>query len=862
MEILHKNFNAGELSPELDSRVDLAKYANGLKTLLNGVVHPHGGASGRSGTVYVATAGYSANPVALLPFVFSTTQAYVLELGEDASGNGYVRFYMDGWQILSGASAYELKNGVGGVSIPWTSDQFDAIRYCQSADILFLTHPDWDAVYEIARTGHTNWTVSPMDIGPSIGSPDNLALSVTGSTGTNYRYMVTAVDAETDEESTVEMHDFNVTAVTQANPAVVTAPGHNYVAGQVVTFDSVGGMTELNGNEYTVASPSGDTFQLSGINSTAYGAYTSGGKVERVYRASAAATLSSSNYVEITWDAIPGASRYLVYREYAGTYGYLGSTTTERFRDEGLFIPNTEETPPIYRDPFDGTDNVPSLVTFHKERFTGLAPNNGPQKVYFSQAANYYNFNKSFPLRDDDAATFNLLANGQDQILWAVSLKNLVMGTAAGEWALVADSQVGISPVSPPELEPQSYWGAEAVPPAIIGNVIVFVRKHGRRLHELVFDYVNDGYKSEDLLVMSEHLTSGPNKTIKQLAWSQDPDSILWCRRADGILLGMTYIRAHEVAGWHRHDFGGEVESIAAIPADGYDELWMVIKRTIDGSDVRYIERLKPTFKRGDVAEDAFCVDCGATYWEGVDITDMAVAVDGTVTVNAAGHGLSDGDTVRISHLPEKEYDTDDDLIGDEINYLFDTVTNVAGDDFDLVTADGSDWPTYASTDGGTAAKCITTVTGLSHLEGETVQILADGSPAANQVVDSGQITLQEAAAKIHVGLPYNVDIETMRPVLEQVEASGQGKKLRIVNLEVRVSNTIGLKLGVSFGQMWPVMFRSPQDPPARPIEPKSMVISDHIMDAYQSDGRICIRQDLPLPISIIGIVPDLEVVE
>jgi hypothetical protein len=856
---MQKSFNAGELSPELDARIDLAKYASGAKTMLNGVVHPHGGFTGRPGTVFVAEAKNSALASYLIPFVFSKDQAYIIEIGETTGGDGYARFYMDGWQILDGGSPYELVNGVGGVVIPWTADQLEAIRYCQSADILFLTHPDWDDIYRIMRTGHTAWTIDTFPTGPQIDDVGDVARSVTGATGTRYRYLVTAIDAETDEESLPSTAEVAITNIDQSAAGNVTAPGHTFEVGQLVTFEGVGGMTEVNGEEYGVDSVvAGVSFTFT--DTSGFSAYTSGGTAKRVYRASAAAALDDSNYVDLSWSPVAGAGRYLIYREYAGTYGYLGSTESATFRDEGLFVPNTEETPPAWRDPFLNADDVPSIITFHKERFCALAPNNAPQKVYFSQAANYYNFNKSFPLRDSDAATYQLLANGQDQILWAVSLKHLIMGTAAGEWALMADSTVGISPVTPPRLEPQSWWGSEQIAPCVVGNVVLFVRRHGRRLHELVFDYVDDGYKSEDLLVMANHLTAGEGLTLKQLAFAQDPDSILWARRDDGVLLGMTYVRAHEVAGWHRHTFGGIVESIAVIPGDGYDQLWQIVKRTIDGSTVRYIERMAPPFISGQKAEEVFCVDSGLSYWAGVDITDISVAVDGTVTVTAAGHGLVDGNTVRISHLPEKEFEDDTDLLGDEINYLFDTVTNVSGASFDLATEDGSAWASYTS--GGKAGKAILTVTGLDHLEGETVQILADGSPSADQVVTSGSITLQDRAARIHVGLGYNVDLETMRPNLEQVEANGQGKSLRMVDAEIRLTKTIGLQVGVDFGNMYDVQFRSPWDPPMRPIEPANMSVRDTLGDEYDSEGRICIRQALPLPISVIGIIPRLEVVE
>ena len=84
------NFTGGELSPRLDGRNDIAKYNSGCKTLENMIVYPHGSASRRSGTQFVAEVKDSTKKTRLIPFEFSTVQTYILEFGDQ-----YIRFYKD-----------------------------------------------------------------------------------------------------------------------------------------------------------------------------------------------------------------------------------------------------------------------------------------------------------------------------------------------------------------------------------------------------------------------------------------------------------------------------------------------------------------------------------------------------------------------------------------------------------------------------------------------------------------------------------------------------------------------------------------------------------------------------------------------
>ena len=144
------NFTAGELSPRLDGRTDLAKYFNGVKTMQNLLVHPHGGASRRPGTRFVREVKSSANNARLIPFEFNVTQAYVLEFGDE-----YFRIHKDGGTVVDGSS-----NPIE-VTTPYGSDELAELKFTQSADVMYITHPSY-SVRKITRTSHTAWTITEV----------------------------------------------------------------------------------------------------------------------------------------------------------------------------------------------------------------------------------------------------------------------------------------------------------------------------------------------------------------------------------------------------------------------------------------------------------------------------------------------------------------------------------------------------------------------------------------------------------------------------------------------------------------------------------------------------------------------------
>jgi hypothetical protein len=222
-----RSFSGGELAPSLHSRVDLAKYQSGCKTLRNFFVHAHGGASNRPGLKYVAEVKDSTARVRLIPFQFSSSQTYVLEFG-----NLYMRVYTNGAQVLSGGPPYEI-------ATPYTTAQLPTLKFVQSADVMTLTHPS-HAPRNLSRTGHASWTLATITLAPALAAPASPVASPTNGTGAvpthTDSYKVTAVRAETLEES------LPTAAATCSNFPLNPATG-TY---NTVTWSAVAGATKYN----------------------------------------------------------------------------------------------------------------------------------------------------------------------------------------------------------------------------------------------------------------------------------------------------------------------------------------------------------------------------------------------------------------------------------------------------------------------------------------------------------------------------------------------------------------------------------------------------------------------------------------
>ncbi len=324
----------------------------------------------------------------------------------------------------------------------------------------------------------------------------------------------------------------------------------------------------------------------------------------------------------------------------------------------------------------------------------------------------------------------------------------------------------------------------------------------------------------------------------------------------------MTYDRDLDAlrVGWHRHIIGGVsnaagddsvVESVQVIPSvDGRrQDVWLIVKRYINGGVKRHIEYITKLFEDTDEQRDAFFVDAGLTYDAPVAITNITKA--NPVVVTASGHGLSNGDKILIVDVKGMT----------EVNTNTYLVAGVSGATFQLhtltdVAVSSTAYTTYVS--GGTVRKLVQTISSLNHLEGETIDICADGAVQPSQVVTGGKITLVEKAATIHLGYGYNSDGELLRIEAGAADGTALGKTRRTHRIGLLLHRSVGLKIGYSFDSLDIVTFRTTSDLLTRAVPLFSGIKSENVDADYDFDNNFCFRQDQPLPSTILAIMPQM----
>jgi len=403
----------------------------------------------------------------------------------------------------------------------------------------------------------------------------------------------------------------NITAATKASPGEITSNSHGFSNGDEVYITSVGGMTELNDRNYLVANVTTNTFTLTdlfgtAINTTDFTTYTSGGTATEIYEVASPYTEAHLPNVNFAQSA---DTMYLVHPSYAIR------TLTRSAHNNWTFA-----TASISGSPSPGlasSDNYPSVVSFFEQRLVFGNTNNNPQTLWFSKNGAYLNFTVGTDA--DDALIYTIASNTVDSIRWLSATRVLTVGTSGGEYVVTASNDGPVTPTTT-LIRKYSNYGSAQVPPVQVADVTLFLQRGGRKVRE--FKYVGDvdasGYQAPDMTILAEHITDGG---IEALAFQQEPDSIVWCVRADGTLLGLTYRREEQVVAWHKHTLGGVfgsgnavVESIATLPTDsGEDDLYMIVKRTVNSVTKRYVEKLK-TFDFGSAATGSFFVDSGLSY--------------------------------------------------------------------------------------------------------------------------------------------------------------------------------------------------------------------------------------------------------
>jgi len=652
--LIKTNFTAGEISPRLMGRVDIARYANGAKVIENAVCVVQGGVMRRPGTRFAAAAKFGDRKARLIPYVFNRSQSYMLEFGDR-----YIRIYQNGQQLVNGdGTPYEIAS-------PYSVAQLPAINYVQGADTMFLVNQGVKP-HRLQRRSQLDWVLEPC---PFIVEPfDEIR-------DTPQKWCGPSVKEFVGSEITLTLSDAEPPEDSEDLPPF-TGPG--WVA------EDVGSYVRINSGLVLLNSITSEQVAVGTI------------------RTDLSATQAAS----------PGAW-------------------------------TREDT--VWSDEF----GYPGAVTLYQQRLVLAGSTKYPQAIWFSETGVYLSF--ELGTDDDDAISFTLSSDQLNPIVHLAQMNTLIALTFGGEFTITAGNGAAITPTNISVKNPSPY-GCNSIRPVRVGTEIMFMQRSGKKLYAVAYDpdsFVS--YSANDMTVLSEHITG---TGVTDMAYQQQPDAFIWLVRNDGVLISLAIDRAQDVIAWSRQTTAGYFESVASIPTENDDAVYVLVRRVINGQTVRYVE-----------------------------VLDSGLFTDAATT--------------------------------------------------------------------GESTEGAETWDGLEHLEGQTIDIVADGSVMPQRVVSSGQVTLTRKAYKVEFGLHYESTIQTLTPEVPTSEGTTQNTKKRTSEVTMRFLDTTGATCN---GQVIPFRTFGPKIL----NQPAPLFTGDHFFGKLgweRGEDTLIIQQPQPLPFHLLAIM-------
>jgi len=776
----------------------------------------------------------------------------------------------DYWVALPASGAYEAPNPYG-----W-ADLFE-INWRQSNDVITFTHRNYP-IYELRRYGASRWLMVPVTLAPTLDPPANPGV-VVGSYGDTFIVdLVASASIVGPGPTNVNPSRWRVRgqgdcSLTDGTTVILSNWGGTYGVNSVVPqYAGEYVIDKINGSDFDVRSTTshdGAIIQISSGNLfVTMRAAPLSSERENYYKitavdadghesqpTAAVHVLDNNLLVEgafntVSWDAVVGADHYRIYKKLSGVFGFIAKVDAAdlTLKDDSL-DPRLDETPPILDDSLSGTD-YPGAVGYHQGRRGFGGSTSFPQQTWWTRSGTESDLSFSLPYKDDDALSFEVKANEASTVMHLTSLGQLLIFTNSTEFVARSPEDSVITPDSI-EVVVQSTVGASFVDPIVVGNVVVFCSTSGH-VHALAYNAGAQGFVPADLSLRAADLFDG--FAIKDSTFCKAPYPIVWFTSSCGELRGLTMVPDQEVLGWHWHDTqGGFFESVSHAREGNEDVLYMIVRRVINGSVVRYIERLA-YFIEPELSRMTF-VD-SASEFRGTNLT-----VDGSIYVIVTG-----GTTWEAGEEWNCE-SVGGSFVPGDVGDIVEVTQPSTGLKFELtitayvnganVTVVGTEtFPTTLRAAANSAyamKRADLFATGLDYLEGETVSILADGIVMPQQVVASGGISLPLHYVDVSVGLPIAAELETLQ-VSVQLDGYGQGRPKQVRSVSMRVVNSGVFNVGPTYDNV------TPSDPYHKAVlgelaadELVTKPIDVPIPQAWTDEGQVFVTQPWPLPVTIAG---------
>ena len=823
MFILKPSFTAGELSPALYGRTDLAKYDTGAAKLKNFYVLRYGGVANRPGTKYIALT-HNNTPAVLIPFRYNANENYIVELTA-----GKIRIIYKN-TVLHNDEGQEII-----LSTPYLEEEIKNVKYTQSADVVFMVHPKHYPM-TLTRYSHNDWRFTKMEItggpyddyntggitlacsnrigGISLNASNNLFNKNMEGSLVKIEHQLNGVykkgvpsGGETisvKDERIVEGQEVTLTRPPkearlvdikvynlygkpikdftyneEANTIFIqNIPSYpnleycdvirDYVVNDLDVECAPGGTVYVesfgfwNGDfslEKLVDNQWVKIRTQEGNRSQNYN-FTEVNKEDHIvsYR------ISSTKFDTTTWSGENQKQRgYVSIQSFSNVY-YGEVIITEVLNPQVALavvirkIGSLQPTKSYAISAWNNAKGYPACACFYADRLVFAGSPSAPQTFWMSKTGDYFNFSTSFPGQDNDAITATLNGGQMNGIKAMVAFGELIMLTAGGEYKVHGDGKAltGTNIMS----QAQEYRGISDILPVTVGSRIIYLQHQGNIIRDLAYVYEADKYTGDDLNLLAEHLFGGHK--IISVTYQQTPNSIVWCVRDDGVLLGLTYLKEQDVWAWHQHTTRGKFINVCSIAGEKEDELYCVVQR----GDKYFVEVFEDRDQSTDPSEQYF-VDCG-------------------ITIHPGSRSINN----------------------------------------------------------------------LDHLEGQEVAILADGNVLPRQTVANGCVDVDMDYKTIHIGLPYTAELKTLPIEFEGQDGTYLSRKKRIAKITLMFKDSRGGTYGIDHLDeiKWK---RTTWGQPLKLFTGKKAVVVPRA--TWDDTQQLTVRQEDPLPITILSMVPEVE---
>lgn len=721
-------FNAGEFSPRMVARVNFEQYDNAASLVENLTLLPQGGFQRRPGTRFIASVKDHAAETALYPFEFSTTQAYILE-----AGNKYLRIFRNQAQLTASNIGATITNGTFTAGIAGWTDQSNgtgAISHNATTGRLSLDGGGAgnEAIAEQAVTTSTPGVAHTLRfaargllgslfttrVGSSSGASDYLAdqLLFDGYHSVTFTPAASPFYLQFEYGAPISMEIDDVELLDNA-PFEISTP-----------YDTSGSAAVLFEMKYTQSAdvmyfthPGYWPHRLLRRAATYWSFqrvdYQDGPYLTENATATTLTLGATSGYTTLTASAVTGinrnqgwlttdVNRVVRWKDPAGNWTWMRIYARTSSTVVGVLILGgaasaTTATAAWRLGAYSDTTGHPGAVALFEERLLLAGSDSAPQRLDGSATADFHRFSptdRDGTIVDDNGFSYTIASEQVNRIRWVAGTAKLALGTTGGEF-IASSSGPALTP-SDLAFRPHTAHGTANVAPLKVNNRVLFVQRSGRKLRDLRFEFDEDSFIATDTTILADHVTlSG----VKQMAYQQEPDSLAWVLRNDGQVATLVYEPGQQVIGWSRQIFGGAFgsgaavcESLASIPGQ-------------------------------DAAGQVFASDDRDEVW---------VVVKRTIA----------GNTRRYVEVIERAY----------VGPRAEAYTTRAAWRAAVLADQGNAF--YVDSGLTYSGAATTALTGLDHLEGETVDVWADGADHPQVVVSGGAVALDYAVTKAHVGLP------------------------------------------------------------------------------------------------------------